>query len=82
MSLCAMSPESIDRLSFYAQVENVIIGFSNSSLPHCVRLLSEDNLVLGNAISRTSLRPAIPSLVQQGLTPSAQKGASANEHRN
>jgi len=76
-SLChyvLMSFESIYRLPFYAQVENVIIGFSNSSLPHGARLPSEDHLVQGYAFSRTSLRPAIQRLVQQGLRPSAQKG--------
>jgi DNA-binding FadR family transcriptional regulator len=77
-----MSIESVYRLPFYAQVENVIIGFSNSSLPHGARLPSEDHLVQGYAVSRTSRRPALQRLAQQGLTPSAQKGASANEHRN
>jgi len=69
-----MSIESVYRLPFYAQVENVIVGFSNSSWPHGTRLPSDDNLVQGHATSRTSLRRAIQRLVQQGLTPSAQKG--------
>jgi GntR family transcriptional regulator len=69
-----MSPDLVNRLPFYAQVENVIIGFSNRSLPHGARLPSEDNLVQEYAVSRTSLRTAIQSLVQRGLTPSAQKG--------
>jgi DNA-binding FadR family transcriptional regulator len=69
-----MSIESVYRLPFYAQVENVIIGFSNSSLPHDVRLASETNLVQGYAVSRTSLRPAIQRVVQRGLRPWAQKG--------
>jgi hypothetical protein len=33
-----MSLDSSNRLPFYAQVENVIIGFSNSSWPHGARL--------------------------------------------
>jgi DNA-binding FadR family transcriptional regulator len=74
MSLCAMSPESINRLLFYAQIENVIVGFSNRSLPHGARLPAEDNLVQEYAVSRTSLRPAMQSLVQRRLTPWAQKG--------
>jgi GntR family transcriptional regulator len=73
MSLCAMSPESIIRLPCYAQVENVIAGFSNNSLPHGARLPSEDNLVQEYAVSRTSLRTVIQSLVQRELTPLAQK---------
>jgi DNA-binding FadR family transcriptional regulator len=74
MSLCAMSIESVYRLAFYAQDENVIIGFSNSSWPHGARLPSETNLVQGFAVSRTSLRPAIQRLVQRGLRPLARKG--------
>lgn len=69
-----MSTDSVNRLPFYAQVENVFIGFSNSSLPHGARLPFEGNLVQEYAISRTSLRTAIQSLVQRGLTPLAQKG--------
>ena len=69
-----MSPDLVNRLAVYAQVENVIIGFSNRSWPHGARLPSEDNLVQEYAVSRTSLRPAIQSLVQRGLTPLAQKG--------
>src|SRR5258707_12992626 len=73
MSLWLVATDSINRLPFYAQVENVIIGFSNRSLPHGARLPSEDNLVQEYAFSRTSLRPAIQSSVQQGSTPLAQK---------
>jgi DNA-binding FadR family transcriptional regulator len=69
-----MSTDAINRLPFYAQVENVIIGFSNSSLPHGARLASETNLVQGYAVSRTSLRPAIQRLVPWGLRPWARKG--------
>ena len=72
MSLCAMSTESVYRLPFYAQVENVIIGFSNSSLPHGARLPSGGNPIQEYAVSRTSLRTVIQSLVQRELTPLAQ----------
>ena len=73
MSLCAMSPESIIRLPFYDQVENGFIGFSNNSLPHGARLPSEDNLIQEYAVTRTSLRTVIQSLVQRELTPLTQK---------
>ena len=78
-SLChyeLMSTDSTNRLPFYAQVENVIIGFSNSSLPQGACLPSEDNLVQEYAVSWTSLRRAIQSLVQRGLTPLAWKGGA------
>jgi DNA-binding FadR family transcriptional regulator len=68
-----MSPESIIRLPCYAQVENVIAGFSNNSLPHGARLPSEDNLVQEYAVSRNEPRTVIQSLVQRELTPLAQK---------
>ena len=52
----------------YAQVENVIIGrISNGSLPPGTRLPSEDSLVQEYAVSRTTIRAAIQSLVQRGL---------------
>jgi hypothetical protein len=44
MSLCAVSPESITRLPFYAQVENVIVGFANRSLPHGTHLAQKGGL--------------------------------------
>jgi GntR family transcriptional regulator len=56
------------RLPLYAQVENVIIGrISNGSLPPGTRLPSEDSLVQEYAVSRTTIRAAIQSLVQRGL---------------
>jgi len=78
-SLChyeLMSTDSINRLPFYAQAENVIIGFSSNSLPHGADLPSEDNLVQEYAVSRTSLPAAIQSLVHRGLTPLAWKGGA------
>ena len=73
MSLCHMPIDSINRRPLYAQVENVIVGFSNSSLPHGARLPSEDNLIQEYAVTRTSLRTVIQSLVQRELTPLTQK---------
>jgi GntR family transcriptional regulator len=63
-----MSSDSNNRLPLYAQVENVIIGrISNGSLPPGTRLPSEDSLVEEYAVSRTTIRAAIQSLVQRGL---------------
>jgi GntR family transcriptional regulator len=63
-----MSKGSNNRLPLYAQVENVIIGrISNGSLPPGSRLPSEDSLVQEYAVSRTTIRAAIRSLVQRGL---------------
>jgi GntR family transcriptional regulator len=63
-----MSNDSNNRLPLYAQVENVIIGrISNGSLPPGTRLPSEDSLVQEYAVSRTTIRAAIQSLVQRGL---------------
>src|SRR3984893_6482699 len=63
-----MSNDANNRLPLYAQVENVIIGrISNGSLPPGTRLPSEDELVQEYAVSRTTIRAAIQSLVQQGL---------------
>jgi hypothetical protein len=39
-----MSPDLSNRLTFYAQVENVIIGFSNRSLSHGGRLAQKRGL--------------------------------------
>ena len=68
-----MSPDSINRRPFYAQVENGFIGFPNRSLPHGARLPSGGNPIQEYAVSRTSLRTVIQSLVQRELTPLAQK---------
>ena len=63
-----MSNDSNNRLPLYAQVENVIIGrISDGSLPPGTRLPSEDSLVQEYAVSRTTIRAAIQSLVQRGL---------------
>jgi GntR family transcriptional regulator len=63
-----MSNGSNNRLPLYAQVENVIIDrISNGSLPPGSRLPSEDSLVQEYAVSRTTIRAAIQSLVQRGL---------------
>jgi GntR family transcriptional regulator len=63
-----MSNGENNRLPLYAQIENVIIGrISNGSLPPGIRLPSEDSLVREYAVSRTTIRAAIQSLVQRGL---------------
>ena len=63
-----MSNDLNNRLPLYAQVENVIIGrITNGSLPAGSRLPSEDSLVQQYAVSRTTIRAAIQSLVQRGL---------------
>src|ERR1700726_4670670 len=65
MSLCMVSN---DHLPLYAQVENVIIDrISDGSLTPGTRLPSEDDLVQEHAVSRTTIRAAIQSLVQRGL---------------
>src|SRR5262249_45507845 len=52
----------------YAQVENVIIDrISDGLLPAGIRRPSEDSLVQKYAVSRTTIRAAIQSLVQRGL---------------
>jgi GntR family transcriptional regulator len=59
---------SSTHLPLYAQVENVIIDhISNGSLPAGSRLPSEDSLVQEYAVSRTTIRAAIQSLIQRGL---------------
>src|SRR5580700_9824500 len=65
MSLCMVSNH---HLPLYAQVENVIIDrISDGSLPPGTRLPSEDDLVQEYAVSRTTIRAAIQSLIQRGL---------------
>ena len=59
---------SNQHLPLYAQVENVIIDrISDGSLPPGTRLPSEDDLVQEYAVSRTTIRAAIQSLIQRGL---------------
>src|SRR6202008_3045351 len=63
-----MSNDSNNRLPLHPQVETVIIGLiSNGSLPPGTRLPSEDSLVQEYAVSRTTIRAAIQSLVQRCL---------------
>src|SRR5258705_7879626 len=63
-----MSNGENNRLPLYAQVENVIIDrIANGSLTPGTRLPSEDSLVQEYAVSRTTIRAAIQSLVQRGL---------------
>src|ERR1700722_2439502 len=63
-----MSSDSDSRLPLYAQVENVLISrISNGSLPPGTRLPSEDELIQEYAVSRTTIRAAIQSLIQRGL---------------
>src|SRR5260370_31275189 len=63
-----MSNDSNHHLPLYAQVENVIIDrISDGSLPPGTRLPSEDDLVQEYAVSRTTIRAAIQSLIQRGL---------------
>src|SRR5258707_4665050 len=63
-----MSNGENNRLPLYAQVENVIIDrIANGSLSPGTRLPSEDSLVQEYAVSRTTIRAAIQSLVQRGL---------------
>jgi GntR family transcriptional regulator len=55
-------------LPLYAQVENVIMDrISDGSLPAGSRLPPEDSLVQEYAVSRTTIRAAVQSLVQRGL---------------
>jgi GntR family transcriptional regulator len=59
---------SVTHLPLYAQVENVIIDrIANGSLAPGSRLPSEDSLVQEYAVSRTTIRAAMQSLVQRGL---------------
>lgn len=59
---------SSTHLPLYAQVENVIMErISNGTLPAGSRLPSEDSLVQEYAVSRTTIRAAIQSLIQRGL---------------
>ena len=59
---------SSHRLPLYAQVENVIIDrITSGLLPVGSRLPSEDSLVEEHAVSRTTIRAAIQSLIQRGL---------------
>jgi GntR family transcriptional regulator len=63
-----MSSDPDSRLPLYAQVENIIFSrISDGSLPPGTRLPSEDSLVQEYAVSRTTVRAAVQSLIQRGL---------------
>jgi GntR family transcriptional regulator len=70
-SLCHDAVVPIDssaHLPLYVQVENVLSSrISDGSWPPDARLPSEDSLVEEYAVSRTTIRAAIHSLVQRGL---------------
>jgi GntR family transcriptional regulator len=57
-----------DHLPLYAQVEKALIArITDGSLSPGTRLPSEDSLVQEYAVSRTTIRAAIQSLIQRGL---------------
>jgi GntR family transcriptional regulator len=59
---------SVDHLPLYAQVEQALIArISDGSLSPGTRLPSEDCLVQEYAVSRTTIRAAVQSLIQRGL---------------
>jgi GntR family transcriptional regulator len=63
-----MSTGSTDHLPLYAQVEQALIArITDGSLSPGTRLPSEDYLVQEYAVSRTTVRAAIQSLIQRGL---------------
>ncbi|HWZ58036.1 MAG TPA: GntR family transcriptional regulator [Gemmatimonadaceae bacterium] len=63
-----MTLEISEHLPLYAHVEQVIAArIADGSLPPGTRLPSEDDLVDEYAVSRTTVRTAIQSLVQRGL---------------
>ena len=63
-----MSIDFAYHLPLYAQVESMIIArISDGSLAPGARLPSEDSLVEEYAVSRTTIRAAIQSLIQRGL---------------
>src|SRR6201993_5656080 len=63
-----MSTDPADHLPLYAQLEQALITrIADRSLSPGTRLPSEDSLVEEYAVSRTTIRAAIQSLVQRGL---------------
>src|SRR5215469_564496 len=63
-----MSMDFPDHLPLYAQVEQALIArITDGSLGPGTRLPSEDCLVQEYAVSRTTIRAAIQSLIQRGL---------------
>ena len=63
-----MSTDLADRLPLYAQLERTLISrIADGSLSPGTRLPSEDSLVQEYAVSRTTVRAAIQSLIQRGL---------------
>ena len=70
-SLChyvRMSTDQADHLPLYAKLEQTLITrIADGSLSPGTRLPSEDSLVQEYALSRTTVRAAIQSLIQRGL---------------
>jgi GntR family transcriptional regulator len=63
-----MSTDAADHLPLYAQLEQALISrIADGSLSPGTRLPSEDFLVQEYAVSRTTVRAAIQSLIQRGL---------------
>jgi GntR family transcriptional regulator len=63
-----MSTDPADHLPLYAQLEQALITrIADRSLSPGSRLPSEDSLVQEYAVSRTTVRAAIQSLIQRGL---------------
>ena len=63
-----MSTDPADHLPLYAQLEQALIArIAEGSLSPGTRLPSEDSLVQEYAMSRTTVRAAIQSLIQRGL---------------
>jgi GntR family transcriptional regulator len=63
-----MAIDSVDHLPLYAHVEQALIArISDGSLSPGTRLPSEDCLVQEYAVSRTTIRAAVQSLIQRGL---------------
>jgi GntR family transcriptional regulator len=63
-----MSSDLNSHLPLYAQVENAILSrIADGAWPPGSRLPSEDSLVQEYAVSRTTIRAAVQTLVQRGL---------------
>src|SRR6201995_2969643 len=63
-----MSTDPAGHLPLYAQLEQALITqIADGSLSPGTRLPSEDSLVQEYAVSRTTIRAAVQSLIQRGL---------------
>jgi GntR family transcriptional regulator len=63
-----VSADAADHLPLYAQLEQALITrITDGSLSPGTRLPSEDSLVQEYAVSRTTVRAAIQSLIQRRL---------------